>query len=47
MKNKLYLVAAITSFIASGADIAAGYYVLAPIWAACGGVWIYLWSRKD
>lgn len=47
MKNKLYLVSAIASFIASGADIAAGYYVLAPIWAACGGVWIYLWSRKE
>lgn len=47
MKNKLYLVAAITSFIVSGADIATGHYVLAPIWAACGGVWIYLWSRKD
>ena len=47
MKNKLYLVAAIMNFIVCGADIAIGYYILAPMLAACGGVWLYLWSRKE
>lgn len=46
MKNKLYLATAIVNFIVSGADIAIGYYILAPMLAACGGVWLYLWSRE-
>lgn len=46
MRKIVLLIAAITSFIASGADIATGHYVLAPMWAACGGIWLYLWSRK-
>lgn len=47
MKNKLYLVAAIANFIVCGAYIAIGQHVLAPFWSAAGGIWLYLWSRKE
>jgi hypothetical protein len=47
MKNKLYLATAIMNFIVCGAYIAIGQHVLAPFWSAAGGIWLYLWSRKD
>lgn len=47
MKNKLYLATAITNFIVCGIFIANGHYVLAPLWAVAGGIWMYLWRRKE
>lgn len=46
MKNKLYLTTAIVNFIVCGSSIACGYYVLAPFWAAAGGIWLYMAMRK-